>query len=35
MSWRMGFLVGLMGCAPDTVAPGAQDLGEFESWEQG
>ena len=35
MSWRMGILVGLMGCAPDTVAPGAQDLGEFESWGTG
>ena len=30
MSWKIGFLVGLMGCAPDTVAPGAQDLGDFE-----
>ena len=35
MSWKIGFLVGLMGCAPDTVAPGAQDLGDFESWGEG
>ena len=35
MSWRIGFLFGLMGCASDTVAPGSQDLGEFESWGSG
>ena len=35
MSWRMGFLVGLMGCAPDTVAPGEQELGDFDSWGEG
>ena len=35
MSWRMGVLFGLLGCAPDTVAPGEQDLGDFDSWGTG
>ena len=35
MSQRMGVLFGLMGCAPDTVAPGDQDLGDFDSWGSG
>lgn len=35
MSWRMGVLFGLLGCAPDTVTPGEQDLGDFDSWGSG
>ena len=35
MSWRMGFLVKLMGCAPDTVAPGRKIWASLRVGEQG
>lgn len=35
IGWKIGLLLGMLGCAPETVAPGAQNLGEFDSWGSG
>jgi hypothetical protein len=41
MSWRIKTLIGLValvsvvGCAPETVMPGSQDIGDFEDWGSG